>query len=97
VAKAHGAGLAIGQKNAADFDGRALGFDFAVTEECAVYDECGGYLTAYGDQVYEIEYTDNGLDAYRRACADHGARISILLRDRDVAAAGDAGYHSESC
>jgi len=97
VVAAHANGLAIGQKNTPALAGAGIGFDFAVAEECAVYDECGGYLTAYGDQVYEIEYTDNGLDAYRRACADHGGRISILLRDRDVAAAGDAGYHSESC
>ncbi|SNY60946.1 endo alpha-1,4 polygalactosaminidase [Paractinoplanes atraurantiacus] len=97
VVKAHESGLAIGQKNAADFDGRRIGFDFAVTEECAVYDECGTYLGRYGDQVYEIEYTDNGIGAYRQACRDHGARISIILRDRDVIPQGEAGYHYESC
>ncbi|MEU8817415.1 endo alpha-1,4 polygalactosaminidase [Actinoplanes sp. NPDC048796] len=97
VSKAHESGLAAGQKNAADFDGRSLGFDFAVTEECAVYDECGAYLDRYGDQVYEVEYTDNGIDAYRRACRDHGARISVILRDREVVPQGEAGYHYESC
>ncbi|GAA0464189.1 hypothetical protein Ade02nite_31100 [Paractinoplanes deccanensis] len=97
VEKAHTAGLAIGQKNAAEVDGRALGFDFAVTEECAVHDECGAYLDAYGNQVYEIEYTDNGAEAYRRACRDHGARIAVILRDRDVVPRGEAGYHYESC
>ncbi|XVV16140.1 endo alpha-1,4 polygalactosaminidase [Actinoplanes sp. CA-131856] len=97
VAKAHESGLAVGQKNAAGFDGRSIGFDFAVTEECAVYDECGEYLERYGDQVYEVEYTDNGIDAYRQACRDHGARISVVLRDRDVVPWGEAGYHYESC
>jgi hypothetical protein len=97
VAKAHRNGLALGQKNAAEFDGRSIGFDFAVTEECAVFDECDAYLDRYGDQVYEIEYTDNGVDAYREACRDHGARISVVLRDRDVVPPGEAGYHYESC
>jgi hypothetical protein len=47
--------------------------------------------------VYEIEYTDNGTGAYHRACADHGTRISIMLRDRDVLPAGSPGYHYEHC
>jgi hypothetical protein len=97
---AHGHGLAIGQKNTPELGqaGRAeIGFDFAVAEECAVHDECDVYTTTYGGQVYEIEYTDNGVDAYHRACADHGARISIILRDRDVTAAGNAAYHNEHC
>lgn len=100
VASAHSHGLAIGQKNTSELAGsghRDIGFDFAVAEECAVYDECDGYLSGYGDQVYEIEYTDNGTGAYRRACADHGDRISIILRDRDVVPAGDADYHYAHC
>jgi len=43
------------------------------------------------------KYTDNGTRAYRQACADHGDRISITLRDRDVVPAGDTGYHDEHC
>jgi len=100
VESAHSHGLAIGQKNSVELAGsghRDIGFDFAVAEECAVYDECDGYLAGYGDQVYEIEYTDNGTRAYRQACADHGDRISITLRDRDVVPAGDTGYHDEHC
>lgn len=62
VAQAHSAGLAIAQKNAVELAGsrRSIGFDFAVSEECQVYDECGAYLAAYGREVYEIEYSDNG-------------------------------------
>jgi hypothetical protein len=77
--------------------GGVVGFDFALAGECAVYHECGRYLTAYGDQVYEVEYTHNGIDAYGRACAENGERISILLRDRGVLPAGSAGYRDEHC
>jgi hypothetical protein len=100
VRAAHGQGLAIGQKNTPQLSatGRSvIGFDFALAEECAVYRECDRYLNAYGEQVYEIEYTDNGIDAYARACTGHGDRISILLRDRDVLPAGTAGYREKHC
>ena len=96
IDRAHVAGLAIAQKNTPDVSGEA-GFDFAIAEECAVYDECGDYLDAYGRQVYEIEYTDNGVDAYGKACESHGEDISIILRDRDVVPAGTAGYRYENC
>jgi hypothetical protein len=97
VAAAHADGLAIGQKNTAELLGAGIGFDFAVVEECAVYDECGDYLHAYGNQVFEIEYTDNGAGAYRKSCASNGGKISIILRDREVVPAGTAGYHYEWC
>lgn len=97
--RAHAAGLALGQKNAPELSGsaKAAGFDFAVAEECQVYDECGAYLAEYGNLVYEIEYTDNGADAFPEACAAQGESISVLLRDRDVVPRGDDGYVSESC
>lgn len=96
---AHAAGLAIGQKNGGDLGtrGRQAGFDFAVAEECQVYDECGEYLDVYGDQVYEIEYTDNGRDAFATACRDHGDRISVILRDREVVPAGDPDHVYRAC
>ena len=96
---AHRAGLAIGQKNGGDLGdrGRAAGFDFAVVEECQVYRECGDYTDVYGDQVYEIEYTDNGRDAFTAACADHGARLSVVLRDRQVVPRGDPAYVDRTC
>lgn len=58
---AHSAGLAAAQKNAAEDAPalRAAGFDFAVAEECAAYDECASYTGVYGDHVVAIEYTDN--------------------------------------
>jgi glycosyl hydrolase family 114 len=101
VTAAHALGLAVGQKNAAELAAtgkQRIGFDFAVVEECQPYDECDDYLSAYGDQVYEVEYTDNGgLRTFRRACADHGNRVSIIYRDRDVVPRGDADYQNRSC
>lgn len=43
VDAAHQRGLAIAQKNAAEFLGVEIGFDFAIVESCAAYDECGLY------------------------------------------------------
>ncbi|MHA3702165.1 endo alpha-1,4 polygalactosaminidase [Jatrophihabitans sp. YIM 134969] len=99
TARAHRAGLPIGQKNSADLGtrGRDVGFDFAVAEECQVYEECGDYTDVYGDEVFEIEYTDNGEEAFPAACADHGERISVILRDRDLVPRGDPGYVYRAC
>ena len=100
IARAHADGLAIAQKNAAELAaaGRRLGFDFAIAEECQAYDECGGYLRAYGDEVIEIEYPDNGGAAnFQRACALRGARISIVYRDRNVTPAGRPGFVERRC
>lgn len=97
VEAAHEAGLPIGQKNSAEIDGPPLGFDFAVTEECAVYDECEVYTDRYGGHVIEIEYTDNGRDAYEDVCDEAAGQRSILLRDRDVVPRGDPEYVFEHC
>jgi hypothetical protein len=101
VAHAHWAGLAIAQKNAPELGalGRsAIGFDFAIAEECAAYGECGDYTSVYGNQVYEVEYVDNGgLANFEAACRANGARISIAYRDRDVEPAGARGYVYRWC
>ncbi|WKX69294.1 endo alpha-1,4 polygalactosaminidase [Streptomyces sp. XD-27] len=96
VGRAHAAGLAIGQKNAAGLvrQGRSLGFDFAVAEECGQYDECGAYAGAYDDRVFVIEYQAAGLTA---ACAAWGGRLSVVLRDLDVAPAGEAAHRRRTC
>jgi hypothetical protein len=85
TARAHAAGLAIGQKNWAGLDGRTLGFDFAVAEECGRYDECGRYVASYGDRVLVVEYRPRD---FRRTCAAYGARLGVVLRDRDLAPDG---------
>ncbi|WP_267244453.1 endo alpha-1,4 polygalactosaminidase [Streptomyces sp. PR69] len=96
VARAHAAGLAIGQKNAAELAGRgrSIGFDFAVAEECGQYDECGAYADAFDDRVFVIEYQTAGLAA---ACETWGDRLSVVLRDLDVAPAGEAAYARRTC
>ncbi|KAJ7062128.1 glycoside hydrolase family 114 protein [Mycena amicta] len=88
---AHSKNLAFAQKNTADLkkaDMTAGGFDFAIAEECAVYDECDSYTNLYGNHVLEIEYSDNGLKYYTKACAALGAQIPITYRDRDVTPTG---------
>ncbi|MEO6470954.1 MAG: endo alpha-1,4 polygalactosaminidase [Aeromicrobium sp.] len=94
---AHDKNLAIAQKNTADVNGSTLGFDFAVAEECEVYRECSSYLKNFGNHVIEIEYSDNGRAAYRRACEAQGHNITILLRDRDLVTPRNRHYTYEAC
>ncbi|MEH0447958.1 endo alpha-1,4 polygalactosaminidase [Streptomyces sp. B21-102] len=94
--RSHTAGLAVGQKNTVDLlpERTAIGFDFAVVEECGQYHECGDYAEAYADRVYAIEYTDSG---YRQACAGWGATLAIVQRDRGVSAPGSGAYRHRAC
>jgi hypothetical protein len=43
----------------------------------------------YGDNVIDIEYTDN---AYTKACTAIGARASVVRRDVNVTAPGSRTY-----
>ncbi|MGW5461407.1 endo alpha-1,4 polygalactosaminidase [Streptomyces sp. NPDC003996] len=91
---AHARHLAVAQKNTADLAGvRArAGLDFAVTEECGQYDECGVFAKAFDDRVVDVEYTDAGL----RSALDHwGDRLSIVRRDRGVSTPGSKQYVRE--
>lgn len=97
VREAHGSGLAIAQKNAPQLSRLGIGFDFAVAEECEVYRECAAYTRTYGSRLIEIEYTDNGRRAFRRACRDRAGRASIMLRDRDVVPRGSRRYVHATC
>ncbi|MGP3991683.1 endo alpha-1,4 polygalactosaminidase [Streptomyces sp. 3N207] len=94
--RAHRSGLAAGQKNAQELPARrsTMGFDFAVTEECGQYKECGQYAKAYDDRVLDVEYTAKGLAA---ACRTWGKRLSVVRRDLDVRPAGEDGYVHERC
>lgn len=100
VDAAHDAGLAAGQKNAAE-DAAALqaeaGFDFAVVEECAAYEECGAYAAVYGAHVVDIEYTDELPRPFAEMCADAASPESMVLRDRDLLPAGEDGHVFEVC
>ncbi|MCL7381052.1 endo alpha-1,4 polygalactosaminidase [Streptomyces sp. 35G-GA-8] len=93
---AHRAGLAIGQKNAAEMTGTGdgIGFDFAVAEECARYEECDAYAAAYDDKVLVIEYRRADFTV---ACREWGDRLSVVLRDRDVVPAGEPGHVNARC
>ncbi len=100
---AHGAGLAVAQKNAAEITRVAhdeLGFDLAVTEECAAWDECAAYTDVYGDHVLQVEYPD-ALDeaglTFDDVCARDDRAPLTILRDRDLVAAGEDGYLYASC
>ncbi|WP_125100492.1 endo alpha-1,4 polygalactosaminidase [Leucobacter chromiireducens] len=100
VATAHAAGLAAGQKNAAD-DAELMrsqaGFDFAVTEECLAFAECGRFTEQYGDHVIDIEYTDELPRPFAEMCADPAAPRSLVLRDRDLTVPGSPEHVFETC
>jgi hypothetical protein len=95
-AYAHSRGLAIAQKNTAELAGnaKANGLDFAVAEECAEYDECGDYASAFANHVEVIEYTDSGLS---KACSKWGSTLSVVERDVNVTAPGSGSYVRRTC
>jgi hypothetical protein len=98
--RAHARGLAIAQKNTSETtaeQAHGVGFDFAVTESCQVYAECGAYTDVYGDHVIEIEYSDDGAQNFDDACAARGGVISVVYRDRDVLPRGVPGYEFDHC
>lgn len=94
-AHAHAKGLAIGQKNTSELAGQrqANGLDFAIAEECGQQKNCGEFTPAFGDHVIVIEYTDGGLAT---ACS-RWSSLSIVRRDHDVVAKGEAGYVRKTC
>lgn len=100
VDAAHTAGLAAGQKNAAE-DAAPLraraDFDFAVTEECAAYEECEAYTSVYGDHVIDIEYADELPRSFAEMCADDASPAAMVLRDRDLVTPDDGAYVFETC
>lgn len=100
VAQAHDVGLAAGQKNTAELGPRGrdkIGFDFAVVEECAVFDECAAYTDVYGPAVIAIEYTDALARPFAEVCADPSTPPITVLRDRLLAPAGEPEHVFEHC
>lgn len=92
---AHGRGLAIGQKNAAELVPRAadLGTDFAIAEKCNRYDECDTYTEHYGNLVFVIEYRRQDFDA---GCAAF-PELSLVLRDLDLSTPAAGAYVYDGC
>jgi hypothetical protein len=90
----HERGLAVAQKNTAEAAAcaRALGFDFAITEECWRWNECDVYTEPYGERVFDIEYDP---DAFATGC--RAARSPApILRDLELGPPGP-GYVREEC
>ncbi|MFF0083221.1 endo alpha-1,4 polygalactosaminidase [Streptomyces canus] len=96
TAHAHAKGLAVAQKNTAELvsDHASLGLDFAIVEECAEYDECGGFADAFDDNVLMVEYTKKGLTS---ACATWSSTLSVVRRDEEVVPEGADGFLRETC
>ncbi|MDI5904110.1 MULTISPECIES: endo alpha-1,4 polygalactosaminidase [Streptomyces] len=96
AARAHAEGLAIAQKNTAELvsDRASLGLDFAIVEDCAEYDECGGFADAFDDNVLMVEYTKKGLTT---ACATWSSTLSVVRRDEEVVPEGADGFLRETC
>jgi hypothetical protein len=78
---AHAHGLSAGQKNFAEFNGRSIGYDFAIAEECGRYRECSSYTKNYGRRVLSIEY--RRVD-FNWTCDHYGAKLPVVLRDLDL-------------
>lgn len=103
VARAHEGGMAIAQKNAAEITQVAhdeIGFDFAVTEECGVWEECAEYTDVYGDHVLQIEYPEALEKAemtFEQVCALADRAPLTILRDVELVQAGTAGYVYDAC
>ncbi|MEN8651896.1 endo alpha-1,4 polygalactosaminidase [Streptomyces sp. 21So2-11] len=93
---AHRKGLAIAQKNTLGLSTahEETGLDFAITEECGEWDECGDYTEGFGDNVIVIEYKEQ---AFRKTCSGFGDRVSVVLRDLDVTAPGNNEYVRKTC
>lgn len=89
VGRAHRAGLAAGQKNWAEWNGRVAGYDFAIAEECGRYAECGSYVRSYGNRVLVIEYRQVDFAA---TCQRWGSRLAVVLRDRNLSRTGPRSW-----
>jgi len=85
VGRAHRAGLAAGQKNWAEWDGRSAGYDFAIAEECGRWHECHAYASHYGRQVLAVEY--RRVD-FTHTCHGYADRWAVVLRDRELSPTG---------
>lgn len=103
VTIAHEAGLAIAQKNAAEFTHDAhtqLGFDFAIAEGCAVWGECDAYRQVYGPHVLQIEYADElnaHTKAFEQVCSQPDRSPLTVLRDSELRPAHEPNHRYARC
>ncbi|MCP5066366.1 MAG: endo alpha-1,4 polygalactosaminidase [bacterium] len=94
-ATAHGAEIAIAQKNSTEIADRQaeMGTDFVVAEECNRWSECDDYKAVYGDLVFVIEYRQQDFDA---GCSGY-PELSIVLRDLNLVTPGNGSYVYDGC
>ena len=100
VDRAHEAGLAAGQKNALELGERGrdeAGFDFVVLEECDHWEECDLAIEVYGDQVMNIEYTDDLRGSWSEVCARGEIPALTVLRDRMLAPPSSPDHVLDHC
>lgn len=84
---AHGMDLIVAQRNLPELSGQLVDkMDFLLTEGCFEWNFCGE-MTAYqqaGKPVFDVEYTDAGID-FAAACKQaKGLGISMILKDREL-------------
>lgn len=97
TAVAHDLGLAVGQKNTVELTREQsldrIGFDFAVVEECAEFDECAAYRAVFDLHVLSIEYSPEGMV---EACTQFGVGVPVLRRDLNLVTPDDPAYEFET-
>ncbi len=100
VAAAAELGLAAGQKNALELGARGrdeAGFTFAITEECDLWSECDLAREVYGDQVMNVEYTDDLRGSWSEVCARGEVPALTVLRDRMLAPPSSPDHELAHC
>lgn len=101
IDRAHELGMAVAQKNAPDLGdlGPDAGFDFAISEECAAWDECGAYTEQYGDLHIDIEYEGALPDdlTFQQVCELPDVPHLMVYRDEYLVGDDEDGYVFELC
>ena len=97
TAFAHDSGLAVGQKNTVELTREqardTIGFDFAVAEDCAEFEECLAYKQLYGPLVLYIEYSHDGMV---EACLQALGPNPVVYRDLGLSTPDDPEYAFET-
>ena len=100
VGHAHSLGLAAGQKNTAELGTRGrdeIGFDFVISEECFVFDECSGYREVYGAQFIDIEYQRYEPGELDGLCSNPAVPFLTIVRDPQLSPGDDPDTVFWSC
>lgn len=96
----HELGLDAGQKNSAELGTRGrdeIGFDFVISEECFVYDECSVYKQVYADHFIDIEYQEFEPGELDGLCTDPDVPLLTIVRDRALSPGNSADGAFWSC